>query len=547
MKRGTEYGYLNTGRPVAKGLRGAIASPHYLATQAGKNILMKGGHAVEAAIACNATLCVVYPHMAGLGGDLFALVWDHEEQVVNAIDGSGRSGKNVTKEAYKAKNINDIPARGPLAANTVPGTIDAWWKLHQRYGKLPWENLFETAIDYAENGFSVSGKLSRFIEAKQDVIEGDANCAATFLKDNQPLQDSDVLVQRELAWSLREIADKGRDAFYKGEIADKIIKAMQKHGGLLTKEDFENHVSLWEEPLTTNYRGYDVYEVKPNTQGIAALMMLNMLEKYDLTEIGDGTPDYFHLMAEAAKLNYRYRDKWIASPRYKDIPYHQLLAKEFSDEIASYFSWEEAFDTSKLEKLPNIETNKDTTFTCVTDAEGNSISLIQSIYHEFGSAFMPDGCGFILENRGSSFSLDQDHPNTLRPDTRPFHTLIPGMVLKDGKPFMLLGTMGGEGQPQTQCAMITRVIDFGYNIQQAIEAPRWLYGRRWGNESRTLKLENRISDPIISVLGQRGHDIERVSEYSQVMGHAQGIVINHETGVYSAGADPRGDGLALSW
>lgn len=547
MRRGTEYGYLNTGRPVAKGTHGAIASPHYLATQAGKNILMDGGHAVEAAIACNVTLCVVYPHMAGLGGDLFALVWDHNEKEVKAIDGSGQSGANVTKEAYAERDLDEIPSRGPLAANTVPGTIDAWWKLHQRYGKLEWERLFETAINYAEKGFPVSGKFSRYIESKQDVIEEHENCAKAFLKDGRALQDSDVLVQKDLAWSLKQIATNGRDAFYEGEIADKIIAAMEKHGGLLTKDDLKNHSSTWEKPITTNYRGYDVFEVKPNTQGIAALMMLNMIEQYDLHNISDGTPDYFHLLAEAAKLNYRYRDKWVASPRYKDIPYDKLLDKEFSKKIAEHFSWDEAFDTENLEKLPNIQTNKDTTFTCVTDSEGNSISLIQSIYHEFGSAFIPDGCGFIMENRGSSFSLDDEHPNTLRPETRPFHTLIPGMVLKDGKPFMLLGTMGGEGQPQTQCAMITRVIDFGYNIQQAIEAPRWLYGRMWGSESRTLKLENRIADPIISILGQRGHDIERVSAYSQTMGHAQGIVINHETGVYSAGADPRGDGLALSW
>ncbi|WLV25594.1 gamma-glutamyltransferase [Aciduricibacillus chroicocephali] len=547
MKRGTEYGYLRTGRPVAKGMHGAIASPHYLATQAGKNILMDGGHAVEAAIACNVTLCVVYPHMAGLGGDLFALVWDKNEQEVKAIDGSGRSGVYVTKQAYADRGLDEIPSRGPLAANTVPGTVDAWWKLHQRYGRLKWEQLFATAINYAKKGFPVSGKFSRYIESKQEVLEENANCAKVFLKDSVPLQDSDVLVQPDLAWSLEQIAKNGRDAFYEGEIADKIVASMEKHGGLLTKEDLEKHSSTWEEPISTTYRGYEVYEVKPNTQGIAALMMLNMIEQYDLTEIGDGTPDYFHLMAEAAKLNYHYRDKWIASPLYKDIPYNELLSKDFSKKIASHYSWEEAFDTDNLEKLPTIATNKDTTFTCVTDEAGNSISLIQSIYHEFGSAFMPDGCGFLLENRGASFSLDDEHPNTLRPDTRPFHTLIPGMVMKNEKPYMLLGTMGGEGQPQTQCAMITRVIDFGYNIQQAIEAPRWLYGRMWGSESRTLKLENRISDPIIAMLGQRGHDIDRVSDYSQTMGHAQGIVINQETGVYSAGADPRGDGLALSW
>lgn len=547
MRKGTEYGYLSTGRTVARGTHGAVASPHYLATQAGKDVLMNGGNAIDAAIACNAVLCVVYPHMAGLGGDLFALVWSGEEQNVQAIDGSGGSGRNVEKDAYKKRGLDQIPRRGPLAANTVPGTVDAWWQLHQRYGKRPWPQLFQSAIQYAEEGFPASRKLSRFILNWKDELDEQETARKVFLKDGRVPEAGEMLRQPELAWSLKQIAENGRDAFYKGDIADRIIQSMERHEGLLTTDDLLHHTSIWESPISTEYRGYHIYEVRPNTQGIAALMIMNMLSQFDLADIGDGTPDYFHLMAEAAKLNYRYRDKWIANPAVQDIPYDQLLSKEFSKEIVKNFSWEEAYDIRKLGQLPVIQMNKDTTYTCVTDGEGNAISLIQSLYHEFGAMFMPEGCGFFLQNRGSSFSLEAGHPNELRPDTRPFHTLIPGMVLKDGKPFMLLGTMGGEGQPQTQSALITRVIDFGYNIQQAIEAPRWLYGRRWGQESISLKLEDRIAEPIFQVLENRGHQVVRVGEYSQVMGHAQGIVIDQKQGVYSAGADPRGDGLALCW
>lgn len=547
MVRGEAYGYLRTGRPVTEGLNGAVASPHYLATQAGKEILQKGGHAVEAAIATNAVLCVVYPHMAGLGGDLFALVWDSSEQDIIALNGSGRAGSNVTREAYFDRDLDEIPMRGPLAANTVPGTVSAWNKLHKRYGKLQWKTLFQSAIHYAENGFVVTKKLSRFAFDKRKVIAQNENCAKVFLPDGDPIQAGDILVQNDLAWSLQQIAEKGKTVFYEGELADKIIKSMEKHDGLLTKEDMSNHHSTWESPIQTNYRGYDVFELKPNTQGIAALMILNMVEQYDLSNIGDGTPEYYHLMAEAAKLNYRYRDKWIASPNYKDIPYENLLSKAFSRSIAEHFSWDEAIDMTELEELPRIPTNRDTTFTCAVDQYGNSVSLIQSIYHEFGSGFMIDDCGFIMQNRGASFSLDKNHPNTLRPGVRTFHTLIPAMILKDGKPFMMLGTMGGEGQPQTHSALITRVIDFGYDIQQAIESPRWLFGKRWGNDSNTLKLEGRIEDPVMIQLDRYGHKIEIVEHYSQVMGHAQGILIDEKTGVYSAGADPRGDGLGLSW
>lgn len=547
FNNGGYYGFYETGRPVVEGTNGAVSSPNYLATQAGKEIIEKGGHAVEGAIAINAVLCVVYPHMAGLGGDLFSLVWDKDEKEVKSINGSGRSGASVTRDLYHDRGFEEIPERGPLAANTVPGTVAAWWELHQKYGKLPWDALFERAIHYAKEGFPVSEKFSRFVHEKKDIIWKFEDAKNTFFPGGEPVKAGQVLKQPDLAWSLEQIAKDGYEAFYHGEIAEKIVSSLQNHHGLLTKEDFMNHETTWETPLTTSYRGYEVHELKPNTQGIATLMMLNILDKYDLTNIGDHTPDYYHLMVEAAKIAFRYRDEWVTDKSSLDIPYDTLLSEEHARKMDDFISMDRAFPIDELDSLPNVTGGTDTTYMCAVDKEGNAVSLIQSIYHEFGSGFMPEGCGFLLQNRGSFFSLDPEHPNTLEPNKRTFHTIIPAMAMKNNKPFMLFGSMGGEGQPQTQCALFTRVVDFGYNIQQAIEAPRWLFGRTWGEASSSLKLETRIPDYIGTILGDRGHEVELAEKFSQQMGHAQGIVIDQENGTYSAGADPRGDGIALSW
>lgn len=547
MKNGKNYSFLETGRPAMEGKNGAVTSPHYLATQSGKRILEQGGHAVEAAIATNAVLCVVIPHMAGLGGDLFALVWDHDEKEVKSLNGSGKSGSQVNREIYKQKGYEEIPERGPLAVNTVPGAVDGWWSLHQKYGKLDWSLLFEDAIHYAKSGFPVTEKVSSFIHQKADLLNEYPETRKTFFKDNQPIQVGELLIQPNLAWSFEQISSNGRDAFYQGDIAEKIIASIEKHDGLMIKDDFANHTVDWQVPISTNYRGYEVYQVKPNTQGIVVLMMLNMLEKYDMSSISDGTPEYYHLMAEIAKLKFRIRDEWVTDPETISIPYDELLSKSFSTDINEHFSWDETFRLQDLDDLPEVKESRDTAYMSVVDKDGNSISLIQSIFHEFGSGFIPEGTGFFLQNRGSHFSLDPDHPNTLEPNKHTFHTIIPSMALKDGKPYMLFGSMGGEGQPQTQCAMLTRVIDFGYNIQQAIESPRWLYGKTWGEDSSKLNLEGRIGSRIVNDLKKRGHEIEMVEDFSQTMGHAQGIMIDQESGIYSAGADPRGDGIALSW
>jgi len=516
-KKGGNELFLETGRPVTEGKNGAVTSPHYLASLAGKSILDKGGHAAEAAITVNAVLCVVYPHMAGLGGDLFALVWDKSEKVAHELNGSGKSGSKATREKFFENELDEIPDRGPFAANTIPGTVDAWWELHQQYGKLNWEELFEAPIHYAEEGFPITENLSNFIREEQELLQKYPETEKAFLNNSKVPEPGKIFTQPDLAWSLKKIAKEGREVFYEGKIAEKIVSSLEKHVAILTMEDFKNHSSSWDKPISTKYKGFDVYQVRPNTQGIAMLMMLNMLEKHDFSEIADGTPDYYHLMSEAAKIKFSYRDAWVTDTNHINIPYETLLSKSFSDEVYKHFSWDTVFQEDRFEQLPAAEGSRDTVYMSTVDKEGNSVTLIQSIFHEFGSGFVPEGCGFLLQNRGSYFSLDENHPNRLEPNKRTFHTIMPSMVMKDGKPFMLFGAMGGEGQPQTQVALLTRVIDFGYNMQQAIEAPRWLYGKTWGEDSSTLKLESRIPDVIMDDLDKRGHMIEKKENYSATL------------------------------
>lgn len=537
--------FLETGRSSVRGRRGAVTTPHYLATQTGENIIRKGGHAVEAAIASNAVLSVVYPHMAGLGGDLFALVKDKEDKDVTALNGSGKSSETVNIDYFKDRGYDSIPEKGPLSANTVPGTVDAWEKLHENYGRLKWHELFDEAIYYAEEGFPVTEKLADFILQEQHTIEQFDKTASVFLPGGTPLKANEILVQTELAKTFKSISKDGASVFYQGEVGKNMIASLQDAGGFLTEDDLKNHTSEWQDPISSPYRDdYEIFQLKPNTQGVAALMMLNIISQFDFTHIRDNTPQYYHLLAESAKIAFQYRDQWVSDPDTENVPVAHLLSSNQTKSMIDSFKEDKANTSSELNKMPELKANRDTTYFAVVDGEGNAVSMIQSVYHEFGSGFMADG-GFVLQNRGSFFSLDGNHINRLEPGKKTFHTIMPGMILKNNEPYLLLGAMGGEGQPQTQSALITRIIDFGYDVQQAIEAPRWLYGRTWGDDSDSLKFEKRISDSTVQTLTNFGHEVELLPAFSQTMGHAQ--VIRIEDAFYEAGADPRGDGIALSW
>lgn len=538
---------LQARRPFVMGFRGAVACPHYLASEAGLTALKKGGHAVDSCIAMNAVLSVVYDHMAGLGGDCFAQVFDKKTGKVEAINGSGRSGERFTADVYRDKGLDEIPRRGPLAAVTVPGTVETWWQMHQRYGKLPWKDLMEPAIEYARDGFPITMKLTDYIRDYADMLKEHETAAKIFMPNGSPVAPGDRVRQPDLARTFEAVAQGGAEEFYRGETAKKMVKSLQAAGGLLTEADFAEHTSDWVEPLSTTYRGITVTELPPNTQGLTTLLILNILENFDLNEFNDGSADFYHLMTEATKLAFVDRDEWVADPNFLDAPLDEILSKEHAKERAETIDMASTVSPEDIQAArPLIGVAGDTVYICAADSEGNLCSQIQSVYHEFGSAFMPEGTGVLLQNRGTFFKLDEDNPNLLEPRKRVFHTIIPAMAMKDGKPFMAFGSMGGEGQPQTQSAILTRMVDYGYDIQEAIEAPRWLYGRTWGEESKTLKIESRIPDHVGMELERRGHAVEWTEQYSEKMGHAHGVVVR-DGERFEAGSDPRSDGAALAF
>ncbi|MEX0649031.1 MAG: gamma-glutamyltransferase [Balneolaceae bacterium] len=545
-----------TGRPPTRSDRGMIATSHYLASAAGLRLLRSGGSAVDAAIAANAVLCVAYPHMAGLGGDGFWLLHSPESEGVQALNASGPAAQAATIDYYKKRGHEDkIPSRGPLAALTVPGAVDGWRQAHKRHGKLAWKDLFEEGIYYARHGVPVSRSLADWVAKDVPVFKEHSSSARLYLDGDKILREGDKFVQEELARSLEIIAQKGpREGFYEGEIADKICSSLSGDGSPLRPDDFAGFEAEWVQPITTDYRGYTAVEFPPNTQGFAALEVLNIIEGYDVKAWGDGTADYYHHMAEAVKLAFADRDEWLCDPGYHDIPLQKLLSKEYAQERMEKISSSHAMEMESVESgIPSGISRQqpvhggDTCYFSVVDENGLAVSVIQSIFHDFGSAEIGGNTGILMQNRGSAFKLNEDHPNSLEPGKRPFHTLIPAMLMKDEKPHLIYGTMGGEGQPQTHAALVTRLVDFGYDVQQAIEAPRWLMGRTWGAQTQDLSLEGRISDEVVRELKLRGQPVKMLEEWNDNMGHAQAIRINPDDGFFEGGADPRGDGAALGY
>ncbi len=543
------------GRPTVMAPRGMVTSPHYLASAAGLKVLQKGGSAVEAAIAAAAVLAVVYPHMNSIGGDNFWLIYNARTKELKALNGSGRSCGLCTIELYRSRGYDRIPPRGFLAANTVPGAVDGWWEAYQ-YAKrsmgvkLSWAELLEDAIFYAERGFAVTPGQEHHTLRNLDTrderfrhLQRFNGFRQTFLKsDGSPYRAGELFVQRDLALTLKAVARGGRDAFYRGEIAKKIVGYLERHGGVLTEEDFAGHRSDWVDPISVEYRGLTVYNLPPNTQGMASLSILNILSNFDVKTFGQGTADYYHLIIEATKLAFADRDRWLTDPTFVQIPLDRLLSKAYGKERAARIDMARAAST-----LQPGEVGGDTIWLGVVDEGGNAVSLIQSIYFEFGSGIVVEGTGILLQNRGSSFSLDPTHVNRLEPRKRTFHTLNPAMAFKDGRPYLVYGTMGGEGQPQTQAALVTRIVDFGMSVQEAIEAPRWLFGRTWGAESADVSVEGRIPKPVIEELKRRGHPVKVLADWTETMGHAQAILIDPVTGMKHGGADPRGDGIAVGY
>ena len=546
------------------GTRGMIACAHYLATQAGVHILTQGGNAIDAAIAANAVMTVVYPSTCSAGGDIFILIWEAKTQQLHALNGSGRAPQGMTPEYFASRGMRQIPERGPLSIN-VPGAVDGWFEALSRFGTLPAEAVFAPAIAFAEEGVAVSPKLNGWLKlAARDVLARWESSAGVFLPAGQVPQTGEVLRQLNLARTYRTLAREGRDAFYRGPLARSITDYVQRCGGVLSMEDMQRHHSDWVAPISTNYRGYDVYEFPPNTQGIAALEMLNILEGYNLKSLGYQSAEYLHLLLEAKKLAFADRDTYVSDPAFVHVPVEQLLSKTYAEQQRSRINPERAtpYYAAGLEK------EGDTMYLCVADREGNVVSLIQSLSFGFGSGIVGGDTGVLLHNRGSYFSLDPRHVNYLQPGKRTMHTLTPAMVLRNGRPYMAIGSMGGDGQPQIHVQLLSAMIDFGLNAQQAIAAPRWrssryhvdMVGRRQelsgqrgvdehlrGDIVEMVLLEERFPGSVALQLDLLGHRTMLGPPWEDAMGHAQAIVINPTTHVFEGAADPRCDGLALGW
>jgi gamma-glutamyltranspeptidase len=531
-------------RPVTMAPRGIVCSPHFLASQAGIDILKRGGTAVDAAIATNAVLNVVYPHMCGIGGDAFWLIYDASKKEVVFLNASGRSPYGATIEFYRKAGYPAVPTRGLLSA-TVPGAVDGWFEAHSRYGKLTMISNLEPAIKYAKEGYPVSHILSFKIHEASAELSQFPRSKALFLPDGKVPRPGELLTNLGLARSFEKIAIDGRDSFYRGKITKDIVKFCRENGGLLTEKDFSDHKSTWGKPLCTTYRDYTVYETPPNSQGIVALMMLNLLEGFDLSSYGFQSPDHLHLCIEAKKVAFADRNRYISDPEMTAIPVESLLSKEYAEKRRALIRMDQTLEATDV---PAGRLGGDTVYLCVVDEAGNIVSLIQSLYYSFGSAVVVGDTGIILQNRGAYFSLDPSHVNCLRPHKRTFHTLMASIAFKGEQPYLVFGTSGADGQPQTHIQVMTSVFDFGIDIQSAIEAPRWLSGRRiLGQPEGLLTVERRLPEKTIEGLKQRGHHLVVAENWSPEMGCAHGIIIDPENGLRMGGSDPRADGAAIGY
>jgi len=521
---------------VIMGNKEAIVSPHYLASIVGMKVLMNGGNAIDAAIAMNATLCVVYPHMCGIGGDLFLLIYLANSGKLVGLNSSGRAPFKANIEFFKKIGVSSIPSRGILSA-TVPGVIDGWSIALEKYGSMDLKTLLKPAITYAEKGFPITIRLSKWIKKLSNELSKYPTTREIFLKNRLP-KPGDILVQKDLAKTLKKIGDNGRDIFYNGEIAELISSFSLKNGGILELEDLKKHRSEWIDPIKTDYRNFEVYELPPNTQGITVLLALNILENYDLSNFGFQNPNSIHVQIEAMKLALIDRDKYISDPEFVKIPIKKLLSKEYAKEKKKLIKLNK---TIKFNPFYKTYEKDDTIYLAVVDKEGNAVSLIQSLAYAFGCGVVVKNTGILLNNRAVYFSLNKDHVNKIEPGKRTMHTLIPAMVFKDNEPFMIFGTMGGNGQPQFHVQLISNIVDFKKGIKESLEAPRWRI------ISNSILVEKHMPIKSIEKLKRKGHKIKLVESWDEIMGHANKIIMNREKKVLYAASDPRSDGLAIAY
>ena len=524
---------------------GMVATSHPLASQIGIDILKEGGNAIDAAIAANAALGLMEPTGNGIGGDLFAIVWIEKEKKLYGLNASGRSPENLTLEYFKENNFKSIPAYGPLPVS-VPGCVDGWFELHNKFGKIKMRDILSPTINYAEDGFPVTELVSYYMKVASDNFQDYPHFKETYFIDDSTPEKGQVFKNPDLANTLRTIVKNGKKGFYEGEIAHTIANFIQDQGGFLSYDDLKKHKSEWIEPVFTNYRGYDVWELPPNGQGIAALQILNLLEGYDIRSMGFGSADYIHHFVEAKKIAFADRAKYYADMDFNEIPVDYLISKEYADIRRKEINSENSSSTV----LPGDIENGDTIYLTTADSEGNMVSLIQSNYRGMGSGMVPNDLGFMLQDRGELFSLDENHLNVYAPKKRPFHTIIPAFITKDGNPLISFGLMGGAMQPQGHAQIVINIIDFDMNLQEAGDAPRI---RHQSNQQPTggemtdggeVALEKGFNYKQIRELMKKGHKV--IYDLGSFGGY-QAIMIDYVNKVYFGASESRKDGSAIGY
>ena len=516
---------------------GIVAASQPLASQAGAQILARGGSAADAAIAANAVLGVVEPMMDGMGGDLFAIEWDAQTGKLAGLNSSGWAPAKLTPELLKQKGITHMPGQGIFSV-TVPGCVRGWEALHKKFGKLPWADLFQPAIYYAQNGFPVTEVVETYWRTEKTAMEKDVNGKRVFLIDGETPKVGEVFRNPEYARALELVAKGGPEVFYRGEIAKAILKTSERLGGVMTAADLADFQPEWVEPISTTYRGWTVYELPPNGQGMAVLEMLNIFERFPLPDWGFANADAFHVKLEAQKLAYADLRRYNADPRFAKIPVPGILSKTYATERASTIDMKHAH--CDVEPGDPAEYGNDTVYLTAVDKEGNIVSLIHSVASLFGSGIIVDDFGFPLQNRGAGFVLDPNHPDVLAPHKRPYHTIIPGFMQK-GNLHIGFGIMGGLNQPQAHAQFVSNVVDYGMNIQAALEAPRFTKLEFGGCE---FMIEGRVPAVVREELIKRGHSLDVRGDYSSWFGGGQVVMHDSSTGVNYGASSPRKDGAA---
>ncbi len=524
-------------RSVVMSKNGMVATSHPLAAQAGLRMLLAGGNAVDAAVATAAALCVVEPMSTGLGGDAFAILYWAKDGDIKALNASGRAPLEAQLEDFRARGLTEMPTTGMLPV-TVPGAVDGYATILEAYGRLSLSKVLEPAIEYAQDGFPVTEIVSRYWHMQVQKLSATPDAAQTYLSNGHPPRAGEIFRQPNLAQTLCQIASEGRDAFYLGEITQKIVGFSQENGGLLSTEDFKRHRSDWIEPIWVDYRGYLVYKCPPNGQGLAALLALNIVEGFDLSSMAHNSADALHISIEAMKLGFADAYEYVADPEFADIPLRELLSKSYAEERRKMLDTRQAATHVR----PGVPVTSDTVYLTAADRWGNAISLINSLYMGFGSGMVAGDTGICLQNRGALFSLDPAHRNRLEPGKRPYHTIMPAMVTRNGKLFMSYGVMGGFMQPQGHLQVLCNIVDWGLNVQEALDAPRFMV-----TQGKQVALESRLTGQVIDGLARRGHEVVVREGWTAGFGGGQIIAVDPISGVWLGASDPRKDGCGVAY